>query len=187
MFREYLVNYDYFFQILEKYGFKLLTADESKEINLPSSFGSFEELHRQLQIDMEKGTTKSHQVGRALHMNKEEKQISFFNSYFVCKKVRHETTPVRLIDSIIDEEDQILMSTYVNSLEKEDNQSNNGTINKEQDEEKEEPAPKITIEDPFSPIQTSEPEKITLKKKPGRKKKIVTKETETQDEKTTKK
>ena len=187
MFREYLVNYDYFFQILEKYGFKLLTPDESKEINLPSSFGSFEELHRQLQIDIEKGTTKSHQVGRALHMNKEEKQISFFNSYFVCKKVRHETTPVRLIDSIIDEEDQILMSTYVNSLEKEDNQSNNGTINKEQDEEKEEPAPKITIEDPFSPIQTSEPEKITLKKKPGRKKKIVTKETETQDNKTTKK
>ena len=193
MFREYLVNYDYFFQILEKYGFKLLTADESKEINLPSSFGSFEELHRQLQIDIEKGVTKSHQVGRALHMNKEEKQISFFNSYFVCKKVRHETTPVRLIDSIIDEEDQILMSTYVNSLEKEDNQSNNGTLNKEQDEEKEEPAPKITIEDPFSPIQTSEPkseelpEKITIKKKPGRKKKVVAKETETQDEKSTKK
>ena len=62
----------------------------------------------------------------------------------------------------------------------------------EKDEEKEEPAPKITIEDPFSPIQTSEPkseelpEKITIKKKPGRKKKVVVKETETQDEKPTK-
>ena len=107
--------------------------------------------------------------------------------------MRHETTPVRLIDSIIDEEDQILLSTYVNTLEKDDN-ADADADESTQLEENGEPAPKITIEDPFAPIQTSEiessmaseqlPEKITIKKKPGRKKKEITTETKTKKSKT---
>uniref|UniRef100_A0A6C0LUG4 mRNA (guanine-N(7))-methyltransferase n=1 Tax=viral metagenome TaxID=1070528 RepID=A0A6C0LUG4_9ZZZZ len=166
LFREYLVNYDYFFQILEKYGFKLLTQDEAREINLPSSFGSFEDLHRQMQIDLERGTIKSQQIGQSNNMNKQEQQISFFNSFFVCKKVRHETTPVKLLDSVIGEEDAIMMSDYMTSLEKE-------VVAVDEGENIE---AKIMIEDPFeveSKLPTEAVESKPTKTKAPRKKRTI--------------
>ena len=168
LFREYLVNYDYFFQILEKYGFKLLTQDEAREINLPSSFGSFEDLHRQMQIDLERGTIKSQQIGQSNNMNKQEQQISFFNSFFVCKKVRHETTPVKLLDSVIGEEDAIMMSDYMTSLEKE-------VVAVDEGEDIE---TKIMIEDPFEVESKLPTEAVESKptKAPRKKRTIAVKE-----------
>ncbi len=150
LFREYLVNYDYFFEVLEKYGFKLLTPEEAKEINLPSTFGSFNELYTQLELDLEKGKIEKNQIGRALDMDKQEKQISFFNSYFVCKKVHHVSQPVKLIDAIIDEEDTILMSEIakdIDSKEKQDEEDANSEEEKEMTE-------KLSIEDPFSNVES---------------------------------
>jgi hypothetical protein len=146
MFREYLVNYDYFFQILEKYGFKLLTSDEAKEMNLPSSSGGFKELFTQLELDLEKGKISNNQIGRALDMDNQEKQISFFNNYFVCKKIHHVSQPVKLIDAIVDEEDGILISEIAKQVESNENDENN---------DEEEMKEKLSLEDPFSNLSVS--------------------------------
>ena len=36
------------------------------------------------------------EIGRSLQMNTLEKRISFLNNYFVYKKVRHDTVPVKI-------------------------------------------------------------------------------------------
>jgi hypothetical protein len=71
-FREYLVNFDYFVRVMENYGFKPLAQEEAKEIGLPSGIGNFKQLYND-----------------KLRMNYKEKQISFYNNYFVFKKVNN--------------------------------------------------------------------------------------------------
>ena len=84
MFREYLVNYDYLIQVIENYGFSLVSDEEVKKMKLPNSTGMFSELFN----DMQKHH-KSHKDNQmALKMTPDEKKISFLNRYFVFKKVR---------------------------------------------------------------------------------------------------
>ena len=47
-FREYLVNYEYLTRVLENYGFALLSTEEYKDLNLPSSSGLFNSLHNMM-------------------------------------------------------------------------------------------------------------------------------------------
>lgn len=70
-FREYLVNVDYLMRVMENYGFKPLTQSEAKEHGLPSGIGNFKQLYN----------TK-------YKMTPDERTISFYNTYFVFKKVR---------------------------------------------------------------------------------------------------
>ena len=95
-FPEYLVNFDYFTNIMEKHGFKLLTPAELKELNLPSSLDSFESLFNKLKTEVSIGMRKKSEIGQSLQMNDLEKRISFLNNYFIFKKVRHDTVPVKL-------------------------------------------------------------------------------------------
>ena len=90
-FDEYLVNFDYLTVIMEKHGFKLLNKDELKELDLPSSLGSFESLYNKLNDEVKSNMRKKSEIGNSLHMNNMEKRISFLNNYFVYKKVRHDT------------------------------------------------------------------------------------------------
>jgi SAM-dependent methyltransferase len=70
-FREYLVNFDYLTRSMENYGFKPLTQSEARELNLPSGIGNFKQMYTQ-----------------NFKMNADERKISFYNNYFVFKKVR---------------------------------------------------------------------------------------------------
>ena len=83
-------------------------------------------------------------------MDKQEKQISFFNSYFVCKKVHHVSQPVKLIDAIIDEEDTILMSEIAKDIDSNEKQGEENVDSEEEKEMKE----KLSIEDPFSIVDS---------------------------------
>ena len=89
VFKEYLVNFDYFHQLMEDYGFAKLTEDELKRIELPSSVGSFEILYNKMLDEIEKNPRKKNNYGSALKMSDEEKIISFANNYFIYKKVRN--------------------------------------------------------------------------------------------------
>ena len=71
-FREYLVNFDYFVRIMENYGFKPIPLEEANELGLPSGIGNFKQLYND-----------------KLRMNYNEKQISFYNNYFVFKKLNN--------------------------------------------------------------------------------------------------
>ena len=95
-FDEFLINYDYFTEIMEKHGFQLLKSNELKELDLPSSLDSFESLFEKLKEDVKRNMKNKSEIGKSLEMNTIEKQISFLNTYFVYKKVRHDTVPVKL-------------------------------------------------------------------------------------------
>lgn len=124
-FPEYLVNYDYFTNLLEKHGFKLLTSTELKEHNLPSSLDSFESLFNKLEEETKNGIKKKSEIGSSLDMNPLEKQISFLNNYFIYKKVRHDTVPVK----ITGEYDDLYKDIQVNK-------EYNETLDDEEDDKK---------------------------------------------------
>lgn len=91
-FREYLVNFDYLNRLLENYGFVQLTRDECSEIGIPSSVGSFQQLYRTMENEIDKFPKKKNDYGDSLKMTPKEKQISFYNNYFIYKKIRNVDT-----------------------------------------------------------------------------------------------
>lgn len=93
-FKEYLVNYNYFTQMLENYGFVLLTKEETDKIGLSSSSDSFNEMFKLMQNELKTMQTQSQfQYGNpykeAINMSAGERTISFLNRYFIYKKVRN--------------------------------------------------------------------------------------------------
>jgi len=44
VFREYLVNFNYLVQLMEDYGFILITKEEANQMHLPDSTGMFNDL-----------------------------------------------------------------------------------------------------------------------------------------------
>jgi hypothetical protein len=70
-FREYLVNFDYLVRAMENYGFVPVSDEEAREMGLPSGIGNFKQLYE-----------------AKYRMTADEKYISYFNNYFVFKKIR---------------------------------------------------------------------------------------------------
>lgn len=114
-FKEFLVNYDYFTKVMLQYGFRLLNDEELEQLNIKHSIGSFEDLYN----TMKEETTKDKKMyfGKAMEMTNQEQEISFLNSYFIYKKVRHEITPVKLSDTPRIQENEIAISNIIDSLE----------------------------------------------------------------------
>jgi hypothetical protein len=86
MISEYLINFDYFERVLFAYGFKPITKEEAKELDLPSSTGMFSELFRSMEEEIKMNKYKSKDYGTAANMSSYEKKISFLNRFFVYKK-----------------------------------------------------------------------------------------------------
>ena len=87
-FREYLVNFDYLVRLMENYGFVLLNQSEYKQLDLPGSLGSFEEMYKFMNSEIQRQPSLKFKIGNSLSMSEEEKKISFLNNYFIFKKVR---------------------------------------------------------------------------------------------------
>ena len=117
-FREYLVNYDYLDTIMERHGFRKLNSDELKNIGLNKSRGSFRELYNHMQTMVHSQISHGN-YGKAESMTMQEKEISFLNTYFIYKKVRHETLPVKLTHGMDVKEDEIRLSEFITNLDKE--------------------------------------------------------------------
>jgi hypothetical protein len=83
---EYLVNFDFLTTTMDKYGFTLLTKEETKQMKLPESSGMFSELYRRMEEEVNKYPKKQVEYKEALYMKDYEKKISFLNRYFVYKK-----------------------------------------------------------------------------------------------------
>ena len=73
---------------MENYGFVPLTVDEANVIGLPSGTGLFSELFNSMSNDVREGKLRKSDIGTSLRMSPEEKRVSFYNRYFVFKKVR---------------------------------------------------------------------------------------------------
>ena len=87
-FKEYLVNFDYLTRLMEDYGFVPLPADEAREIGLKSGIGSFSEIFNKLELDVKKKPYLKKDIGTSLDMSVGEKRISFYNKFFIYKKIR---------------------------------------------------------------------------------------------------
>ena len=89
VFKEYLVNFTYLQYLLENYGFQLVTRGEARAMGLPSATGLFSELFTSMEQDIAQHLLRKADVGTAENMSIQEKQVSFYNRFFVFKKIRH--------------------------------------------------------------------------------------------------
>jgi hypothetical protein len=101
--REYLVNFDYLTQLLENYGFDLVAPEEAETtlmFRMPDGTATFETMYHEMEIECKKKRDSGdgdvawerhcqHDYGSALYMSAEEKQISFYNRYFIFRKNRN--------------------------------------------------------------------------------------------------
>lgn len=88
-FVEYLVNFVYFTQLMEDYGFVLISKEESSHMGFPAATGLFDILYMQMENEILRTPNKKFEYGDAQNMSPEEKQISFMNRYFIFKKIRN--------------------------------------------------------------------------------------------------
>lgn len=88
-FIEYLVNFEFFKNIMEKYGFVLISKEEANDMNLPNSNGLFSDLHSHMENQILSDRQLKKNIGESTKMSSEERKISFYNRYFIFKKERN--------------------------------------------------------------------------------------------------
>ena len=87
VFPEYLVNFKYFVQLMEQYGFQLVSNEDAHRMGLPGPTGMFEDLYKKMIQEIRGFRTAEKEYGTASDMSEDEKKISFLNRYFVFKKM----------------------------------------------------------------------------------------------------
>jgi hypothetical protein len=88
-FREYLVNFNYLKRLMANFGFEVVQRDDAmKDLGLPDGTGMFEQLHAQMMARLKQTPAIASELGDAPDMRDYERRISFYNRYFVFKKVR---------------------------------------------------------------------------------------------------
>ena len=104
MFIEYLVNFEYFVQLMENYGFVLVNKEEAEKMGFSDSNGLFDMLYRKMEKDNYKEINKREYANAPL-MTHYEQTISFLNRYFIFKKMRDlSETSLKNLEQDIEEE-----------------------------------------------------------------------------------
>ncbi len=87
---EYLVNFEYFTNILQQYGFELCPKKDIHHMGIDKPIDSFSILYEKMSDDINQVPPKFNKrnIGDALLMSDEEKKLSFINNYFIFKKIR---------------------------------------------------------------------------------------------------
>ncbi len=87
-FVEYLVNFDFFFRVMENYGFVLVPPEETVKFGFSRGSGMFSELYRHMMDELRRQPSTT-RYGMANAMTDDEKAISFLNRYFILRKTHH--------------------------------------------------------------------------------------------------
>jgi hypothetical protein len=82
---EYLVHYEYLEQMMRMYGFEPITREEAQKMGLPNGNGMFSELFTAMSHELKKHPHIK-KYKNAAKMNDLEKEISFWNKYFIFQK-----------------------------------------------------------------------------------------------------
>ena len=85
--REYLVNFAFFVEKMDDYGFKLVTKDEARQMGLPNATGLFSELYDAMRNEIRRNPKTETDYKEAPFMTSAEQSLSFLNRYFVFRKV----------------------------------------------------------------------------------------------------
>ena len=87
-FREYLVNFNYLKRVMTNFGFEVVQREDALKLGLPDGTGMFEQLYAQMMSRIKQTPAIASELGDAPDMRDYERRISFYNRYFVFKKVR---------------------------------------------------------------------------------------------------
>jgi hypothetical protein len=87
-FVEYLVNFDFFFRVMENYGFVLVPPEETVKFGFSRGSGMFSELFHHMMDELRRQPSAT-RYGMANAMTEDEKAISFLNRYFILRKTHH--------------------------------------------------------------------------------------------------
>ena len=126
VFREFLVNYEYFKKMMFDYGFVPVSKQEARHMNMPDGSGMFSELYTFMLNEIKRDPRKREDYGSAANMSDEERRISFMNRYFIFKKVRD--VDAKRLDEIIGKRLELVVQVGVEGLaeqEEEDEEENN--------------------------------------------------------------
>ena len=129
--KEYLVNFTYFTELMKSYGFELLKRDEAIKLGIPNSSGLFSELFTVMETDIQQDPKQKSKYGSALFMTPKEKQISFYNRYFVFKKISsvdvedvyHSVTGVSVFQEKMNRRDTLAAQLAASQMMAEDGES----------------------------------------------------------------
>jgi hypothetical protein len=101
-FREYLVNFNYLKRLMANFGFEVVQRDDAaKDLGLPDGTGMFEQLHAQMMARLKQTPALASDLGDAPDMRDYERRISFYNRYFVFKKVRSIDNAEQVVKSLL--------------------------------------------------------------------------------------
>ena len=101
-FREYLVNFNYLKRLMANFGFEVVQRDDAvKDLGLPDGTGMFEQLHEQMMARLKQTPALASDLGDAPDMRDYERRISFYNRYFVFKKVRSIDNAESVVKSLL--------------------------------------------------------------------------------------
>jgi hypothetical protein len=101
-FREYLVNFNYLKRLMANFGFDVVQRDDAvKDLGLPDGTGMFEQLHAQMMARIKQTPALASDLGDAPDMRDYERRISFYNRYFVFKKVRSIDNAESVVKSLL--------------------------------------------------------------------------------------
>jgi hypothetical protein len=101
-FREYLVNFNYLKRLMANFGFEVVQRDDAvKDLGLPDGTGMFEQLHAQMMARLKQTPSLASDLGDAPDMRDYERRISFYNRYFVFKKVRSIDNAESVVKSLL--------------------------------------------------------------------------------------
>jgi hypothetical protein len=180
-FREYLVNFNYLKRLIANFGFELVPRDDAvKDLGLPDGTGMFEQLHAQMMARLKQTPSLAADLGDAPDMRDYERRISFYNRYFVFKKVRSIDNAELVVKSLLGT--STLFEKQMAALEQEEEELKEKVDLKEVAQAKTKPPPKPRAKPaaaapipavpipaiPIPAVVAQAPEK----KKPGRKPKI---------------
>jgi hypothetical protein len=84
---EYLVNFAFFVEMMDNYGFRLISKDEARQMGLPNSTGLFSELYDAMKNEIRRRPETEVDYKDGPFMTSAEQSVSFLNRYFVFRKV----------------------------------------------------------------------------------------------------
>ena len=183
-FREYLVNFNYLKRLMANFGFEVVERDDAiKDLGLPDGTGMFEQLYAQMMARIKQTPSLVSDLGSAPDMHDYERRISFYNRYFVFKKVRSIDNAEQVVKGLLGT--STAFEKQIAALEHDKEQealeqlksADVGVTTKPATTTTTKPKPKPKTQQPAEPKAQSvaEPKEIpatTEKKKTGRKPKI---------------
>ena len=189
-FREYLVNFNYLKRLMTNFGFEVVQRDDAvKDLGLPDGTGMFEQLHAQMMARIKQTPAMASDLGDAPDMRDYERRISFYNRYFVFKKVRSIDNAELVVKSLLGTSTAFEKQMAALEHEQEELKEKEELKEVAQAKTKPPPKPRATPKPKPKPVVAAVPEPVVAavpipavipavvaqapeKKKPGRKPKI---------------